>query len=215
MRGHAVVRLFLASIFLTGFTSVGDAENRFALVIGNAKYRDFSGLKNPTNDSRLIARVLSGKLGYKVFGGDDLDRTSMLQRIETFAASVRGAGPNSVALIYYAGHGMEVADENYLLPIDAVGPFRRETIDRAAVSLTHVVRQLQNTGSRVQVVILDACRNDGTRSPLPGFRTIGTPLGSIVVYSTAPGKTASDGTGTNSPFTEALAELILTPGHFS
>ncbi len=192
-------------------SSVALAETRLALVIGNSSYRSLPLLKNAVNDSRLMARILSQRLGYKVIGGDDLDRASMIARIEGFSDAVRAAGPDTVALVFYAGHGMEVADENYLFPIDAVGPFTRGNVAPAGVSLTYLVKKLEGTGSRIKIVILDACRNDGTRSVNSGFRAISTPSGSLVVYSTAPGHLALDGDGGNSPFTSALADQIQTP----
>lgn len=202
----------LGLVALTGNSLPAEAELRYALVIGNGAYRGLSPLKNPTNDARLMARVLSTTLGFKVYGGYDLDRSSMLGRIEQFVETVRTASPGSVAMIYYAGHGMEVANENYLFPVDAIGPFARENVSDEAISLTSVIKELERTKSRIKVVILDACRGDRTRSASGGFRAIATPLGSIVVYSTAPGATAQDGIGDNSPFTGVLADLIQIPG---
>lgn len=204
--------LFVGFIVLSGNSCLAQPEARYALVIGNDDYMAMSKLRNPVNDARLMARVLRSNLGFTVYDGYDLTRSSMLNRIREFSDSVRAAGTNSVAMIFYAGHGMEVADENYLFPIDAAGSFTRANIASEAISLTSVMKELERTQSRIQVVILDACRNDGTRSTNGGFRGIATPLGSIVAYSTAPGATAQDGTGNNSPFTAALADLIKTPG---
>jgi uncharacterized protein YraI len=188
------------------------SEGRYALVIGNSAYRGLPVLKNPVNDARLMARVLQTSLGYQVVGGENLDRASMDQRLKQFSSWVRSSGPNAFAVVFYAGHGMEVADENYLFPIDAIEPFTRDNISTLAISLTSIIKELESAGTRISVVILDACRDDGTRSTGRGFRTVGTPLGSIVVYSTAPGRVARDGDGQNSVFTQILSELIQAPG---
>jgi hypothetical protein len=208
---RCAISFILCSVLASG-ASVAQSEGRYALIMGNSAYRGMPVLKNPINDARLIARVLQTSLGFQVLTGEDLDRASMSERLKQFATWVRASGSKSVAVVFYAGHGMEVADENYVFPVDAMEPFNRENIASVAISLTSIVKELEGSGSRISVVILDACRDDGTRSAGRGFRSIGIPRGSIVVYSTAPGRVARDGDGQNSVFTQILAEQMQVPG---
>jgi hypothetical protein len=190
------------------------AENRLALVIGNAGYRSLqlARLSTPHNDMRLIGDVLTSRLKYTVLGGKDLTLEEMRLRIDDFVRRVREAGRHTTAIVFYSGHGMEVNEENFLFPIDAMGPFTAGNIRQKAVSLTGLLNELVGAGAAVSVVILDACRNDGTKGGASkGFVPVFNPPGTIVAYATAPGQLAVDDsshpTGA-SPYSRVLAEVI-------
>jgi uncharacterized protein YraI len=208
-------RLFAAILVVCclAFNAGVCAETRLALVMGNADYRGFqlSKLSTPHNDFRLMADVLKRRMSYTVFGGTDLSLEEMRLRIVEFVARVREAGRNTTAVVFFSGHGMEVAEENFLFPVDAIGPFTSTNIRQKAVSLTWLLSELVGAGAAVNVVILDACRNDGTKSQSKGFVPVVNPPGTIVAYATAPGHVATDGhldaTGA-SPYSRALAATI-------
>jgi carboxyl-terminal processing protease len=192
------------------------AEPRVALVIGNSAYQgDLPALPNPANDAKLMARTLKS-VGFDVVEAEDASQDQMKQAIAEFSDKLAAAGSEGTGLFFYAGHGLQVAGENYLIPVDAKIKTERD-VDLVAVSATTVLKQMDFAGSAVNIVILDACRNN----PLPSAaRSMGrglaeiktTARGSFLAYSTAPGSTAADGDGVNSPYTKALAETITEPG---
>jgi hypothetical protein len=151
---------------------------------------------------------------FEVISAPDLTQTDLRQTIRAFAAKVAEKGADTVALIYYAGHGLQVEGENYLVPVDA--RIEREAdVAIEAVRLTDVMAALATTPSRTRIVILDACRNNPFSSINKvtgrGLAIVDAPTGSIVSYSTAPGMEALDGAGANSPFTSALVEIAREP----
>jgi hypothetical protein len=190
------------------------AEKRVALVIGNNAYEDLGRLNNPVNDAKLIARSLR-KLGFDVGEHTDLDQNAMKRAIQDFGRRIEGAGRDTVGLFYYAGHGVEVNGTNYLLPI-RVRIQRQADVEIEAVDAGVVLRQMENAGSRVNIMILDACRNNplprGLRSSMGGLTIMDAPSGSLIAYSTSPKSVSVDGTGENSPYTEALAKAMAEPG---
>ncbi|MBI4275016.1 MAG: caspase family protein [Rhizobiales bacterium] len=210
----AQFRAFIASIAVVIATTCGAlAENRIALVIGNSSYRSVTVLPNPANDARAMTNLLNAAR-FEVISAPDLGQTDMRQTLRAFAAKVTEKGPDTAALIYYAGHGLQVEGENYLVPIDA--RIERESdVAIEAVRLTDVMSVLASTPSRTRIVILDACRNNPFSSinqvTGTGLAIVDAPTGSIVSYSTAPGSTALDGSGANSPFTAALIEVAKEP----
>lgn len=191
------------------------AEARVALVIANAAYDGSIGpLPNPVNDARLVAKSLESA-GFQVALATDVDQRGMKRAISEFSEALAKAAPDATGLFYFAGHGVQVGGSNYLVPIGA--QIKREAdVDLEAVAAETVLKQLEFAGARVNIVILDACRNNplsrGFRSAGGGLSRIDAPTGSFVAYSTAPGRVASDGTGENSPFASALAAEILKPG---
>lgn len=191
------------------------AEPRVALVIGNADYGNEIGrLANPANDAALMKKSLT-QAGFDVIEITDADQKAMKRAISEFGKRLTAAGPEVTALFYYSGHGLQVGGDNYLIPVNAQIA-READVDLEAVSADTVLKQMQFADARVNIIILDACRNN----PLPrtfksaqmGLARIEAPRGSFVAYSTAPGDVASDGTGKNSPYTAALATAIITPG---
>ena len=191
------------------------AEKRIALVVGNSAYQNVSRLDNPRNDAALMADTLSG-LGFTLIGGRaqlDLDKSAMDNAVQNFGRQVQGA---DVALFYYAGHGVQVSGSNYLVPV-AANPTREADVDFQMVDVNLVLRQMQGSGTRLNMVILDACRNNpfgarGLRASDGGLAQMRAPEGTLISYATQPGNVAQDGTGGNSPYTKALAATIKLSG---
>lgn len=196
------------------------SERRVALVIGNGRYANANPLSNPANDARAVAQVLRD-LRFDVIEGMDLDRTGMEHLIRDFLEKVADA---QLALVFYAGHGMQVAGKNYLVPVDAklatAVALRFETVD-----VDEILIGLDDP-TRTSIVILDACRDNplarsfaarlgaarsgSISSGLAGYPTVGT--GTLIAFATAPNQVALDGDTGNSPFTTALVKHLRTPG---
>ena len=191
---------------------------RVALVIGNSKYRYANPLPNPANDAADISQVLR-KLGFDVIEGRDLDRRGMEDRICAFGRKLEAGA--DLALLFYAGHGMQVGGRNYLIPVDAKlersGDLTLDTIE-----LGQILAQME-AEKRVNLVFLDACRDNplarsfarslGTRSASvgSGLAPVQSAIGTLIAYATQPDNVALDGDGRNSPFTTALLKYIATP----
>ncbi|MBK8160115.1 MAG: caspase family protein [Rhodospirillaceae bacterium] len=200
---------------LLGHLSPARAEPRVALVIGNAEYGSEMGrLPNPARDAALMEKSLSAA-GFEVIAITDADQKAMKRAISDFGKRLTAAGPDATALFYYSGHGLQVAGENYLSPVQAHITAEAD-VDLEAISADTILKQMQFASARVNIIILDACRNNplprGFRSAQMGLARMEAPRGSFVAYSTAPGEVATDGSGQNSPYTAALAAAITTPG---
>jgi hypothetical protein len=194
------------------------SSRRAALVIGNGDYRVANKLPNPANDATDIAAALR-KLGFDVVEGKNLDRRGMDDAIRDFGRKLDRA---DLALFYYAGHGLQVEGKNYLVPVDARLE-RPGDLALDAVNL-HVVLAQMEADTRVNLVFLDACRDNpltrslaralGTRSASvgQGLASIQSGIGTMIVYSTQPDNVALDGDGRNSPFTTALLKHISDRG---
>jgi hypothetical protein len=195
--------------------SPAQAEKRVALVIGNSAYQNVTKLDNPRNDAALMAETLGG-LGFTLIGGRaqlDLDKPAMDSAVQNFGRQVQGA---DVALFYYAGHGVQVSGANYLVPISA-NPTREADVDFQMVDVNLVLRQMQGSGTRLNMVILDACRNNpfgarGLRASDGGLAQMRAPEGTLISYATQPGHVEQDGTDGHSPYTKALASTIKQSG---
>jgi len=198
------------------FANAAAAEPRVALVIGNSAYAgDLPALPNPANDAKLMAKTLKS-VGFDVVEAEDASADQMKQAIASFSEKLTAAGTEGTGLFFYAGHGVQVAGENYLIPVDA--KLKREAdVTLQTVAASTVLQQMDFAGTAVNIIILDACRNNplpsSARSMSRGLAEIKTsPRGSFIAYSTAPGSTAADGDGANSPYTTALAATITEPG---
>jgi cytochrome c551/c552 len=184
------------------------SEQRIALVIGNSKYKEKS-LSNPANDARDMAVALR-ELGFDVIDKIDVTQKEMNRAIVQFGEKLNA---NTIALFYYAGHGMQVKGKNYLIPVDAEiaseNSARAETVD-----VDTVLDQLNR--SPLSIVILDACRNNPFerrfRSTGGGLAAMDAPKGTLIAYATAPGSIASDGTGRNGLYTQELLKAMRTNG---
>jgi uncharacterized caspase-like protein len=191
------------------------AEKRIALVVGNSAYQYITRLDNPRNDATLMAETLAG-LGFALIGGSaqlDLDKAALDTDVQNFGRQIQGA---DVALFYYAGHGVQVNGSNYLVPVGA-NPIREADVDFQMVDINLVLRQMQGSGTRLNMVILDACRNNpfgarGLRSADGGLAQMRAPEGTLISYATQPGSVAQDGSDGHSPYTKALATTIKQAG---
>ena len=193
------------------------AENRVALVIGQSNYHSVVALPNPANDARAMSRLL-GDAGFDVTSAADLSQNEMREKVSDFAAKVAAKGPDTVALVFYAGHGLQIDGENFLVPVD-VDPKREADIPLQAIRLNDVLNTLTSVPSKTRILLLDACRNN----PFPAINgTAGRGLaivdaktgapGTFMSFSTSPGAEAEDGSGADSPYTTALLSAAKEPG---
>jgi len=205
---------FTAWSLLLGMPTA-DAANRVALVIGNSSYASVSNLPNPRNDAEDIAVALRD-LGFDVVDGRDLDRRGMADVVRRFLRILPGS---EVALFFYAGHGVQVGGDNYMLPTDV----RVETLSDVKFDAVDVNTVMEEMGAekRTSLIFLDACRdNPFVNSLVLGNRSISSRglarqesgVGSLIAFATQPNNVALDGNGRNSPFTQALLKHIKTPG---
>lgn len=185
-------------------------DRRVALVIGNSAYSN-GPLTNPANDARDMAAALR-KLGFDVIEGENLSQRDMDRYIRLFGSKIRGGG---VGLFYYAGHGIQINGVNYLIPVGATITIEEE-VKYESVDVGLVLAQMENAKNSLNIVILDACRNNpfarSFRSASQGLASLDAPRGTLIAYATAPGSTAKDGDGKNGTYTEELLRYIRTPG---
>ena len=188
-------------------------ENRIALVIGNSAYKNNKPLNNPANDAQAVSQLLN-TAGFEVVMAFDLNRDVMKQTISEFSARIKEKGANTVAMIYYAGHGLQVDGENYLVPVDAKFESEADLVENG-VKLADVMAALEVVPSKARIVILDACRNNPFATSGDaggkGLAIVDAPAGSIVAYSTAPGTEALDGLGRHSPYAAAFMRTVKQP----
>ncbi len=185
------------------------AEKRVALVIGNSAYKD-SPLRNPINDADVVAATLKD-LGFTILKGENLNQKETKQLIMAFGEMIKSSG---VGLFYYAGHGIQSNGRNYLIPIGAMIN-KEEDIDLESVDAQYVLNEMGAAQNRMNIVILDACRNNpfgrSYRSLNKGLAQMTAPTGTFIAYSTAPGSIAEDGAGKNGLYAQALVDAIKTP----
>ena len=210
-----LVSLSFALAFAAGlFASPAQAQERIALIIGNANYTTVSPLDNPSRDATLMAETLE-TIGFQVTLLINATQSEMNAALGTFGRSLRNAGPDTTGLFYYAGHGVQSFGSNYLLPVD-VALQDAADLDLQGVEAQSVLRQMASARNQTNFVILDACRNNPFED-IPDFDDAGlaemkAPTGTFLSYATAPGSVALDGVGENSPFTLALAQEMIKPG---
>jgi len=203
-----VIAGMLLLIFINPALSA--TERRIALVIGNGAYK-LAPLRNPVNDAGDIADAL-GKLGFSVILKTNATQRTMEESIHTFGNQLRSGG---VGLFYFAGHGLQVKGRNYLIPIGA--DIRGESdVKYESVDAGRVLGKMEDAGNSLNVIILDACRNNpfarSFRATDRGLAKMDAPTGSILAYATAPGSVASDGPGRNGLYTSALLKHMMTSG---
>lgn len=213
--------LVVASSFAAGERKPGERRTvaasapRLALVIGNAKYPKLGALDNPGRDAALMAERL-GQLGFEVTAVADRDLKTMTSDVEEFSRKVKQRGPQTVSLLYYAGHGVENDSINYLVPVNA-DIKKRADIAHQSLSLKRVADRLASSGNQLNILIVDACRDNPFPPGVAASGTLGlVPMGAVygvfIASSTGSGKIAFDGDDGHSPYTRALAEAIVTPG---
>src|ERR1700682_3187755 len=191
------------------------ADKRIALVVGNSNYQNVARLENPRNDATLMATTLRS-LGFTLVGDGpqlDLDKAALDLAVQKFGSTLQGA---DVAMFYYAGHGVQIRGANFLVPVGA-NPTREADVDFQMVDVGLVLRQMEGAGTRLNLVVLDACRNNpfggrGLRATDGGLAQMRAPEGTLISFATQPGNVAQDGADGNSPYTKALTQTIKLPG---
>jgi uncharacterized caspase-like protein/opacity protein-like surface antigen len=205
-------------------------QRRFAFVMGNGAYQNIAKLPNALNDANATRAMLQ-EAGFDVTAATDLSLAGLRSALDVFVDKVKQSGAGATALVYYAGHAVQLDGANYILPTDV----RVETsanIPNQSLSLTEILRKLDAAGARSKIAILDACRNnpfaarelsrglalqmvdganEGIRSEA-GLARVDSSSGTFVAFATSPGSTAADGTGANSPFTTAFLREAREPG---
>lgn len=215
MRNPAFRKLLLASTFFA-FSQImtmhdAGAETRLALVIGQSAYRAVPELPNAANDAKGMTELLSSA-GFTVTSAPNLAQNDMRRAIGEFAGKVSASGADTVALVFYAGHGLQIDGENYLVPVD-LDPKREADIPLQGVRLNDMMNTLGALPIRARIFMLDACRNNPFRAlnnAGHGLAMVDTKAGapgSFISYSTSPGAEAEDGSGADSPYTTAVLSV--------
>jgi len=203
--------LWGVAVALVAQLAYADAEPRLALLIGNSTYKA-SPLANPVNDVRLMESVLK-ESGFSVIKAENASIREMRRLVRDFGDKLKASG--GVGLFYFAGHGVQVRGENFLVSTDSDIRNEDEVADDS-VNANVILEKMQGAGNRMNLIVLDACRNNPfavkSRSAMAGLANMSAPSGSLVAYSTAPGAVASDGRGQNGLYTEQLAKIIRQPG---
>ncbi|WP_377292658.1 caspase family protein [Rhizobium sp. SG2393] len=205
-------------ILLVAFSTapISAAEKRVALVIGNGDYQQLPRLLNSPADAALIEKSLRN-VGFKTFLVTNGTRQDMVRSLKSFTDAI---DQDTAVLVFYAGHGIQFDQENYLIPVDSQLT-SADDLPLEAFSLKLITEQISRVQPKIAVFVLDACRNNplekASRSATGATQTRGLaratgPLGSFIAFATAPGDVATDGSNGNSPFTRALADVITAPG---
>ena len=215
----SVLRLIVLLAALFGGLASANAERRVALVIGNGAYQHVLKLDNPANDAAAIADLLSSA-GFQVIRGVDLSREQMVAKVSEFSDALSNGA--DAALVFYAGHGVQIAGKNYLIPID-VNLHTAYDVKADTIDADDVVESASN--AKVKVVLLDACRDNPFAAELAkgdarsrsaaasaGLAAMQSAEGTLISFATSPGATALDGEGGHSPFTRALLDNLAKPG---
>jgi hypothetical protein len=201
----------------TALANVKNAEatsgGGLALCIGNGNYVHGGILANPENDAGAIAEALT-RLGYKVMLYRNIGQNEMKRAIDEFGSELKNY---TVGLFFYAGHGIQSKGVNYLIPVDARITSESD-VEYTCVDAGRVLGKMEGAGSKTNIIILDACRNNPferswTRSTEgKGLAVMDAPIGSLIGFATSPGSTASDGSGKNGLYTSAILSTISEPG---
>jgi hypothetical protein len=213
MRRAILVALGLLLAAATGAV----AEPRLALVVGNSAYERLGALRNPGNDAKLVASMLQ-QVGFKVTTATDVTRADFLRAVRTFAGQIEEAGRDTVAVLFFAGHGIQFRGDNYLIPVRSDLRTQRD-LPIEAIRVDDILRTIEEARPRMTFIVLDACRDNplpagpsGTRSAKRGLAAVVESPGVIIAFSTGPNSTAKDGDADHSPYSRALAEAIPLPG---
>jgi len=197
-------------VLLIPSISLSSQDRRIALVIGNGAYK-FSPLRNPVNDANDMAVALE-KCKFNVVKITDANRGEMRKAIRKFGNKLMRGG---IGLFYYAGHGIQVNGENYLVPVGAE-VFAEDEVEDECLKVSSVLRKMETANNSLNIIILDACRDNpfgrSFRSGKSGLAKMDAPTGSILAYATAPGSVAADGTDRNGLYTSKLLKHMTTQG---
>ena len=191
--------------------SSSKTEKRLALVIGNSEYKE-NPLRNPVNDASAIAGTLR-ELGFEVMLSTNASNNDMKKLMRSFGEKLAANG--GTGLFYYAGHGIQMNGENYLVPVDAQIT-KEQDVEMEGVNLKRILGEMDYARNDINIVILDACRNNPFVKSFRsagnnGLSTTTAPQGTFIAYATAPGSVAADGTGNNGLYTEELLKAMKTP----
>ena len=236
MRLHARAYAYLIAAWTVALAALSVsatpalAQKRFAFVIGNGAYANVTKLPNALNDANATRTMLQ-EAGFDITPALDMSLAGLRGALDVFVDKVRRSGPDTTALVYYAGHAVQLDGANYILPTD-VRPQIATSIADQSLSLSDILRRLDSAGAKSKIAILDACRNnpfadrptarglalqivDGANEGInseAGLARIDSNSGTFVAFATSPGSTAADGTGANSPFTTAFLREAREPG---
>ncbi len=204
--------VLLSCVLSTALAS--ESRSRYALVIGNGEYQTMTRLANPVNDATDVAQELA-QYGFAVDLVTNASLGEMSRSVNQFMSTIGSTQEVEAALFYYAGHGVQYNGSNYLIPVNMDIRSSYELLDKA-LGMDSVVRGLEESRSKFNLIILDACRDNpfsATRGGDRGLSVMTTAKhGSMLVFATSPGDVAQDGAGRNSPFTDALLEAMRLPG---
>lgn len=212
MRALKVLPLVLALLTISCLSTLAQAERRTALVIGNGAYKT-APLKNPTNDAQDMASALR-EMGFDVTLKVNVNHRDMEEAVRSFGVKLKQGG---LGLFYYAGHGVQVGGENYLIPVDTKVDAEAD-VKFGALNAGMVLARMEDAGNGLNMVILDACRTNpfarSFRTSEQGLARMDAPKGSLIAYATAPGRVAADsvGSGRNGVYTGFLLQHMRTPG---
>jgi hypothetical protein len=213
MKTARITVVLLAAIAISIVLSVPSeaAEKRLALIIGNADYKNEKSLKNPINDANDMEKTLKS-LGFVVIARLNAGKKEMVDIIREFGNLLK---KNDIGLFYFAGHGIQHNGHNYLIPTDA--DIRKETdLEFETVNAGRILAEMTDAGNRMNIVILDACRNNpflrSFRSATRGLAKMDAPKGTLIAYATSPNDVAEDGKGRNGTYTANLLKYMTTPG---
>jgi len=210
--------VLLAALILVGLTTFeAHADRRVALVIGNSEYREIPALKNPDKDAEDVSKTFR-LAGFEVFAAKDLTKLQFEERFRNYLATADGA---DLAVVYYSGHGFQIGGENFLIPVDASLKDAAD-MEVQAIKVDDILRQLRSK-SKIQMIILDACRNN----PFPrkdywlrdqlivaggsGLAQVTGSQNTLIAFATEPGAVAYDGSGDLSPFSSSFSRRALAP----
>lgn len=210
----ALLVSFLSCLAATSVQAAPAKESRVALVIGNSDYRAMTRLRNPVNDAQDMAKLLK-TIGFETIVLPNANRDQVLDGLERFQRDIRS---DSVALVFFAGHGVQVAGRNYLLPTDAKVDSEL-AVKNHGIALDDVLATMEAANARIRLVYLDACRDtppqllSSTRSAAQGLAKVPQARGTLIEFATEPGMVAKDGGDNqrNSPFTSALLRHMGKP----
>lgn len=203
----------LASAAMMAFPSAAQAPNdiRVALIIGNSAYAGNMALANPANDAKDMSTALRN-MGFSVIEVRDATKVQMTDAIER--ANKQLQGKQGVAMLFYAGHGLQLDWRNYMVPVDAKLNSAKD-VPAHTVDIEVAMKAFQSAGTRMNIVVLDACRDDpftnGKTSSGKGLAPLDAPTGTFLAYATAPGNVAADGTGKNGLYTGYLLKELQKP----
>lgn len=227
---YLVAALAAAFVVLSLGATPALAQKRFAFVVGNGDYANVTKLPNALNDANATRSMLQ-EAGFDITPALNHSLAGLRSALDVFVDKVRRGGPDATALVYYAGHAVQLDGANYLLPTD-IRPQIGSNIAEQSLSLSDILRRLDGAGAKSKIAILDACRdnpfagrqvarglalqivdgaNEGISSEA-GLARIDSGSGTFVAFATSPGSTAADGTGANSPFTTAFLREAREPG---